>query len=109
MSDASAPADLESVRRGKLRKIKGLGRDPWGQRCPGIQPIADVRALTIPEKAAPEEPGPIVRVAGRVVLKRDLGKAVFLHLQDWTGRIQIHLGQSQVGASSWELLQLLDL
>src|SRR5262249_23939185 len=43
------------------------------------------------------------------VLRRDQGKAHFLQLQDQTGRIQLWIGQKQVGEPGWQLAQLLDL
>jgi len=38
-----------------------------------------------------------VSVAGRVMLKRVMGKASFFHIQDQTGRIQIYLTQDNLG------------
>ena len=102
---------LEAVRMEKLRRIADLGLDPWGGRFDGHQAIAKVRELSVPK--APEgeqaEPGPAVRVAGRIVLKRGQGKVVFLDLRDWTERIQIFVGKKQVGDLGWNLVELLDL
>ena len=53
--------------------------------------------------------GPQVRAAGRIVLQRDKGKLQFLDIQDWTGKIQLFVGRSQVGEDNWELTQCLDL
>ena len=53
--------------------------------------------------------GPQVRAAGRIVLQRDKGKLQFLDIQDWTGKIQLFVGRSQVGEDNWELIQCLDL
>lgn len=53
--------------------------------------------------------GPSVRAAGRVVLHRDKGKLQFLDIQDWTGRIQLFVGQQQVGEQNWALIQCVDL
>ena len=54
-------------------------------------------------------PGPKVRVAGRIVLRRVQGKVHFLQLRDWTGQIQLFLGKNQVGEAAWALMQELDL
>jgi lysyl-tRNA synthetase class 2 len=99
---------LEGVRLEKLRRIEGLGLDPWGRRFDGHRAIADVRALEAPPSGDPE-PGPRVRVAGRIVLKRTQGKVVFLRLRDWTEDIQIFLGKNQVGEAGWALAGELDL
>src|SRR5262249_15080147 len=55
------------------------------------------------------DPGPAVRVAGRIVLRRDQGNVHFLQVRDWTGQIQVMIGKKQVGEEGWKLAQLLDL
>ena len=67
---------LEAVRLEKLRRIAALGLDPWGQRFDGHQAIAEVRALPVPEAGGGRgrDPGPPVRVAGRIMLRRGQGK-----------------------------------
>src|SRR5262249_28267721 len=111
MSDESRES-LEDVRLEKLRKIAELGLDPWGQRFDGHRAIGDLRAWGAPK---PEEgtgelpPGPMVRVAGRILLRRGQGKVIFLQLGDWSGRIQVMVGQKQVGELGWKIVELLDL
>jgi len=109
MSD-DAPEGLEAVRLEKLRKIEALGLDPWGSRFDGQQAIAEVRRLPVPEGPhQTETPGPTVRVAGRIMLRRDGGRVNFLEIRDWTERIQIFVGKKQVGELGWSLAELLDL
>jgi lysyl-tRNA synthetase class 2 len=62
-----------------------------------------------PRRKGPEEQGPRVRAAGRIVLQRKTGKLVFLNLVDWTGGIQIMIGKRQVGEDNWNLVQCFDL
>jgi lysyl-tRNA synthetase class 2 len=101
----SEPHDsFEASRLAKLRAIEALGIDPWGGRFDGHQPIRSVRALP-----ADAEPRPTVRIAGRIVLRRDMGNVHFLHLADWTDRVQVMLGKKQVGEQGWALAQQLDL
>ncbi|MGB6042298.1 MAG: amino acid--tRNA ligase-related protein, partial [Pirellulales bacterium] len=109
----------ESARREKLGKLAALGVDPWGSRFDDHQAIEAIRAredeiVTEPEDPAserrsPEQSGPKVRAAGRVVLQRKKGKLIFLDMQDWTGRIQVMIGKNQVGERNWEIAQLFDL
>ncbi len=111
MSDESRES-LEDVRMEKLRKIAELGVDPWGQRFDGHQAIGDVRALAPPNEPGPggeTPPGPAVRIAGRIMLRRGQGKVNFLQLGDWSGRIQVMVGQKQVGELGWKIAELLDL
>ncbi|MCA9165460.1 MAG: hypothetical protein KDA62_20860, partial [Planctomycetales bacterium] len=53
--------------------------------------------------------GPKVRAAGRIMLHRDKGKLQFIDIQDWTGRVQLFVGQAQVGEENWQLVNCLDL
>jgi lysyl-tRNA synthetase class 2 len=102
----SSGAEQEAVRVEKIDKIRALGFDPWGERFDGHQAIADVRAIRLPEG---DQPGPSVRIAGRIVLRRDQGNVHFLQVRDWTGQVQVMLGKKQVGETGWALAKLLDL
>lgn len=95
---------FEQVRAEKLEKIAALGIDPWGSRFDDRQPIGQVRDL------APEagESTTRVRTAGRVMSKRDSGKACFFDIADHTGRIQVLTGKKQLG-DAWPILDLTDL
>ncbi|MDR0462469.1 MAG: lysine--tRNA ligase [Christensenellaceae bacterium] len=50
-----------------------------------------------------------VSVAGRVVLKRVMGKASFVHIQDQRGKIQIYIAVDEVGEPSYALFKDWDL
>ena len=103
----SAPHDhYEASRSEKLRRIEALGLDPWGSRFDGHQAIAAIRELPADR---PDDQRPRVRAAGRIVQRRGQGKVVFLDLKDWTGRVQVMIGQKQVGETGWALAQELDL
>jgi lysyl-tRNA synthetase class 2 len=96
------PDTFEANRSDKLRRIEELGLDPWGGRFDGHEPIASVRAR-------PDDGSQHVRIAGRIVLRRGMGKAHFVDVKDSTGRIQVMLGQKQIGETGWAVAQQLDL
>jgi lysyl-tRNA synthetase class 2 len=126
----SEPQDtFEAVRTEKLRAIEALGLDPWGGRFDGHQPIQDVLALPTD---VPDDQRPRVRIAGRIVSRREGGKVHFLDVKDWSGRptsreikgeregeiekvpdlssrVQIYVGKKEVGETGWQLTQLLDI
>jgi len=45
------------------------------------------------------------RLAGRMMARRDFGKAVFLHIQDETGRIQVFVKRDELGAEKFKLFK----
>ncbi|MCL2305585.1 MAG: lysine--tRNA ligase [Planctomycetaceae bacterium] len=104
---------LEASRREKLRKIEELGFDPWGQRFEGHMATAEIRARQSEIQTDPNDhnaqTGPKVRAAGRIILQRKKGKLLFLDIWDWSGKIQVLIGASQVGETNWELAQCFDL
>lgn len=110
---------LEAARREKLRRIAELGFDPWGGRFDGHRPIREIRSreneievITSGDCQVgqpPELRGPRVRAAGRIMLLRRAGKIMFIDIRDWSGKIQVLLGKSQIGDRNWELAQCLDL
>src|SRR5439155_27236615 len=91
-------------RSDKLVRIEQLGLDPCGGRFDGHQPIGSIRALP-----ADAQPPHRVRVAGRIVQRRIQGKVHLLDVWDWTGKVQVFVGQKQVGDTGWELAHNLDL
>ncbi|MEO2090030.1 MAG: lysine--tRNA ligase [Gemmataceae bacterium] len=100
--------DHAAVRLDKLRQIEALGVDPWGQRFDGHRPIAEVRALPC-DTFDTGTTGPTVRIAGRVVGRRRMGKVYFLDVWDQTGKVQVMLGAKQIGELGWKIAELLDL
>ncbi|MCS6977211.1 MAG: lysine--tRNA ligase [Gemmatales bacterium] len=103
----STPIDkFEANRREKLARIAQMGLDPWGGRFDGTQPIAAIRALAVPDDPAN---GPQVRIAGRIMTMRKMGKIRFIDVADQSGRIQVLAGQKQIGEQDWELSENFDL
>jgi lysyl-tRNA synthetase class 2 len=50
-----------------------------------------------------------VAVAGRIVLRRVMGKASFIHIQDVSGRIQIYVRQNDLSEEAYEQFKHWDL
>ncbi|MBN2580799.1 MAG: lysine--tRNA ligase [Pirellulales bacterium] len=115
----SYAANLEAARREKLRKIEEMGFDPWGQRFDDHQPIGEIRNREneiVVEPAGeceigkpPQQHGPKVRAAGRIILRRPSGKVHWLQIHDGSGTVQVMIGKNQVGEKNWELAQCFDL
>jgi lysyl-tRNA synthetase, class II len=50
-----------------------------------------------------------VRLAGRIMLKRDMGKSLFLDIQDMSGKMQVYVKQNNLGLEGFEVVKRLDL
>ncbi|HZZ44964.1 MAG TPA: lysine--tRNA ligase [Tepidisphaeraceae bacterium] len=108
MQEPTATNSYEQERRQKLEKLRELGVNPYGQRTEGIAPLAGVKGSYTAEMG--HDAGPVVKVAGRVVLKRDFGKKLsFLTLRDETGDLQIALDAKRLPELDWGVRDLLDL
>ncbi len=104
------PRDQFEQRQRKLEQIQALGFDPF----PHEFRWTDTPAALVEQYS--ETPGPEleankreVRVAGRIVSYRLMGKAGFAHLQGSGKRIQIYVRKDAVGERAFALFHLLDL
>ena len=71
---------------------------------------ADLHAahLDTAKEALEAEPVP-VQLAGRMMLKRVMGRASFASLQDMSGRMQIYVSREAVGEAAYDAFKRLDL
>lgn len=97
----------EAERRQKLQKLRDLGVDPYGARTEGVTPLNSIKAAYQPDMG--HDGGPVVKGAGRVMLKRDMGKLSFLTLRDESGDLQVAIDKRRVDETSWKIRDLLDL
>ena len=100
--------DLMAQRVAQAEQMRASGVDPSPLRTIRTHTAAEVTALVeaLPE-GENEVAGVEVDAAGRVVAKRDMGKATFIDLQDGSGRIQVLLRQNAI--ENYESLRLIDL
>ncbi|MDX1670307.1 MAG: OB-fold nucleic acid binding domain-containing protein, partial [Limnobacter sp.] len=98
-----APVDENQIiaeRRGKLAKLRQSGQAFPNDFKPTHQ-AADLQAKfaeTTKEELDPQ--GIEVSLAGRMMLKRVMGKASFATIADTTGRIQFYINNDGVGADT---------
>jgi lysyl-tRNA synthetase class 2 len=91
-------------RREKLQFLREKGIDPYREERYERTHLA---AQILGNYDALE--GQTVRIAGRIVAMRMMGKAAFMHLQDASDKIQIYLRADDLGEERYGLLKLLDL
>ena len=94
---ASDDNRLIAERRGKLARLRAEGIAYPNDFRPDSQAAELHEAYAALDKEELEQVGKRVKVAGRMMLKRIMGKASFATLQDGSGRIQIFLDRNTVG------------
>jgi lysyl-tRNA synthetase, class II len=101
---------IYELRREKLKQIEALGQQVYPRRYEFTHTIPQIRA-EYTEKTAEqlETPRVNVRVVGRIMAIRLMGKAGFAHLQQDGQRLQIYVKKDAVGEKGFELYKLLDL
>ncbi len=93
--------DPEKVR--KLQELRDTGIDPYPYgytQTHHAQEINQQYARLQPAEHTTDN----VNIAGRIMLKRVMGKASFYHIQDQSGRVQIYFREEAVGKESYEFL-----
>nr|WP_166245768.1 lysine--tRNA ligase [Paenibacillus turpanensis] len=102
--------ELLAIRRAKLDQLRGLGVDPFGARFERTQSAGDIlKAYGEVSKEDLDGQAYEVSIAGRIMQKREMGKASFAHIQDLSGRIQIYVREDAVGGERYEAFSLLDI
>jgi lysyl-tRNA synthetase class 2 len=103
-------SELLQIRRDKLDELRALGVDPFGskfERTHHAKPILDQYDGMSTEEL--EAAAVSVKIAGRIMQKRAMGKASFAHIQDITGKIQIYVRADALGEASYKAFDLLDI
>lgn len=102
----AAPAadenQLAAERRDKLQRLRQAQKQGRGVAFPNdFKPTDHACALQrqhggkSPEQL--EQQGTVAKIAGRMMLKRVMGKASFATLQDQSGRLQIYVTRDEIG------------
>ena len=95
--------DLWRVRLDKLDILRQGGIEPYADRYERTHKALEI--IDQFEQLQEQE----VRVAGRMMSKRDQGKVIFAHIQDFSGRVQIYIRRDDVGAEIFDLISKFDI
>lgn len=94
------------VRLGKVERLRDLGVDPFPTRARRSHTVAEALA----QFDALQTGGEAVTLAGRLVSRRDMGKASFGHLRDASGELQLYLRRDTLGEDAYgRFRSLIDL
>jgi lysyl-tRNA synthetase, class II len=102
--------NIYQLRRDKLKQIEALRQESYPRRYDLTHAVPQILA-EFGSRSAEELEGTCinVRVAGRIMAIRLMGKAGFAHLQQGGQRLQIYVKKDAVGEKGFELYKLLDL
>jgi len=96
--------EQERIRREKLLTLQKAGKDPFA--CVRFEKTHQSADILGEFKKLEKQ---TVCVAGRIVLKRVMGKASFAHILDGAGKIQLFVAIDDVGESTYGLFKDWDL
>ncbi|MFA5674890.1 MAG: lysine--tRNA ligase [Christensenellales bacterium] len=107
MDDIQTPEQLSeilSVRRDKLDELRRQGQDPFSfTRFDKTNSSSDILC------GYDRFEGKNVKIAGRIMSKRVMGKAGFSHIQDFDGQIQLYVRKDIVGDEPYTAFKKLDI
>lgn len=97
-------SELQQVRRNKLQELQQAGEDPFQiTRFDWDTTSAQIKAHF------DEMEGQNVKVAGRLMSKRGMGKVSFCDLQDRDGRIQLYARQDEMDEAVYKKFKKFDI
>ena len=86
--------DLIKSRTEKLKRIREAGVDPYPSRFERTHSITQALALKLSAKK--------VKLAGRVMLMRDMGRLCFCHILDGSGKMQLAFSEKDLGEEQYK-------
>ncbi len=101
--------DLLEQRLARTREIEALGFQPYGHRFEFTHTVPEILNRYGERTAEELTPADRVRISGRIMTVRRMGKAAFAHLMQNGERLQIYVKKDAVDERSYQLFQLLDL
>ena len=97
-------SELLQIRRDKMENLRAEGLDPFVQtkfeRTANSKKVVD-EFETLENQT--------VTVAGRIMSKREMGKASFAHIQDQEGKLQLYFKIDDIGQAAYDRFKKLDI
>ena len=101
--------EWERDRLAKADRLRQAGIEPYARSFEGRTPLGEITELHSALEPGQKAEGSHNRVAGRVMARREHGKAVFLTLRDGWDDLQVYGNVDALGEESFERLGDLDL
>lgn len=107
----STSGDSNVLREDRIEKLQGLrdkGVNPYPHSYERTHELAEIKESYQGELESGDETEDPVRVAGRVVGFRDMGKASFFDVKDGSGELQGYTNVDLLGEDDYETLKEMD-
>jgi len=102
--------DQSYVRLDKLKKIEELGVDVYPYEFSQSHQLNEIiEKYKDTSKEELESSEDVVKIAGRIVAMRKMGKSGFIHLFDGETKLQIYVAKDQVNETEFQVYKLLDI
>ena len=102
--------DLLQQRRAKINTYLSAGVNPFANDFKALHTTDQIRGQHEQHSRADLEGATVeYRFAGRMMARRDFGKAAFLQLQDSCGKIQVYVAKKEIGDEMFNLFKKFDI
>lgn len=97
--------DLERIRLAKIQRMRAAGREPYPTRSYQTHSVQDALHLFTQTEANGDDLKITLTLAGRLRAMRSMGKIIFAHVEDGSGRIQFFFRINELGTEQMDILQ----
>lgn len=104
MKEEKSLNELRQIRRDKLKKLQEKGRDPFK-----VEKYKRTAFAEDIQNNFENHEGKNVSIAGRIMAKRTMGKALFFDILDATGRIQAYVKKDAIGQEEFDIVETYDI
>ncbi len=106
--DKANPVIRERIQKAERLKSMGVGLYPSGYHpdmgiAEAIERFGHMDGETLQKESGS------YALAGRIISRRDFGKASFIHIKDRTGRIQVYIRKDKVSEDEFSIFKLTDI
>lgn len=105
--NVSETADEQKLN--KLKALRELGIEPYPHNYKRTSSSKELKETYDYLQAGEKLEDKIFKIAGRLMLRRDMGKAMFLDIHDEDGKVQIYLSKLDLSEDEQKLLPLIDI
>lgn len=102
--------DIRDQRLAKIDELRVSGINPYANGFVVSHTANEVSVIHAEDTSEQlDESGSVYSIGGRIMARRDFGKAAFIQLQDRSGRLQVYVTKAQLGDETFDLFRKLDL